>query len=66
MTDDQVTLPIDCPKCGQPVTLMYTETQHLQKVWWNCPYVDCRTEHQMILRTSAVKAVAGYEPPRSA
>ena len=63
MPDEPVMLPIRCQFCGQPVTLSYTQTVHYQKVWWNCPYVNCGKEHVLVLRASVVKAVARYEPP---
>ena len=60
--DSPINLPINCRKCGQAVTVIYTPSADYTVQHWRCPYDGCHVVNQVMLGGTGLSAVARYLP----
>ena len=59
-TKPPLNLPLNCSRCGQPVTLSFIATKRYQTASWTCPYGNCLAAHRFELKGKNVKVVARH------
>ena len=54
---ENLTLPLHCQHCGQPVTLTYTPRDGSRTVAWTCPHPGCERLQLFDLQGSVARVV---------